>query len=92
MLVVAAYSNSVNRHEPQHDVEWTESDNYEMLKCPACAAITLRSYFWHTGYMDAGNGITYTILYPLEKSAPRGLSETIAKDYQAAQRVKNISP
>ena len=91
MAVVASHHETVDQYDEQHELEWTESDVFELLRCPACKGITLRTYFWHTGYMDAGDEIKYTILYPTEKSAPRGLPEQIAKDYEAAQRVKNIS-
>ena len=49
----------------------------------------LRSYDWHSGYMD-GSDIGYKVLYPLGKKVLRGLPTKINAEYQAAQKVRNI--
>ena len=51
--------------------------------------MTLRSYDWHSGYMD-GSDIEYKVLYPLGKKVLRGLPTKIDAEYQAAQKVRNI--
>ena len=91
MLIATSYSDSYAFEE--RGIPWTESTNYELLKCPACSGVTLRSFLWHTGYMDEGEDEpAYTTLYPTERPKPRGLPTAIATEYEAAQRVKNLSP
>jgi hypothetical protein len=90
MPIVREYAEHTGREE--QGVEWNESTHYELLKCPACSGIVLRTFFWHDGYMDDAEGPTYKVLYPSERPKPRGLPKTVATDYEAAQRVKNLSP
>jgi hypothetical protein len=90
MLVATTYSDTSD-HEDS-GITWSEGSIFELLKCPACAALTLRSYYWHDGYMDPGDTVTYQTLYPSERVRPRGLPEPLANDYEAAQRVKEYFP
>jgi Domain of unknown function (DUF4145) len=90
MRVVANYPDTTE-HEDQ-GVTWTAGNVFELLKCPACGAMTLRSYYWHDGLMEPGDDVDYQVLYPSERAKPRGLPDGLASDYEAAQRVKHISP
>jgi hypothetical protein len=88
---IVAQHADYTQHE-QQGVEWNESKHYELLQCPACSGVTLRTFFWHDGYMDEAEGPTYDVLYPSERPKPRGLPGSVAADYEAAQRVKHLSP
>ena len=90
MLKVATYADLEAFEE--HGTPWEEGDVFELIRCPACRDVTLRKHYWHSGAMDPGDDLTYKTLYPTERTKPRGLPHSLASDYEAAHRVKNISP
>ncbi|MBE9041791.1 DUF4145 domain-containing protein [Oscillatoriales cyanobacterium LEGE 11467] len=86
MEIVAEYSKT----NPQYEsgVTWDESDNYELLLCPVCSSVALRSYYWRD-YMEPEN-VKFHYLYPVEQEKPLGLPPEIQKAYDAAIKVKYI--
>jgi hypothetical protein len=89
MEIVADYSGVQNYEDENTDMSWEAGPVCELCKCPACSGVTLRTYDWHSGYMD-GSDIEYQIVYPLSEKGPRGLPHKIDKGYRAAQKVRNI--
>lgn len=88
MKIVAKYEDI----EPQPEGEewsWVEGPCYELLKCPACEKVELRTYHFHSS--DHGEP-TFTTLYPAASKGPLGLPLKIQKEYEAALKVKNVSP
>jgi hypothetical protein len=61
---------------------------YELIKCPACAEVTLWRYYW-ADHMDPSEVQSFT-LYPTQTNMPTGLPEQIATAYEAALRVRNV--
>jgi hypothetical protein len=62
---------------------------YEFLKCPACEDVVIRRYNWNE-FMDETDEIDYEILFPVNKSFPRGLPPEIQKGLEAADKVKKV--
>ena len=61
---------------------------YELIKCPACAEVTLCRYYW-ADHMDPSEVQSIT-LYPTQTNMPTGLPEQIARAHEAALRVRNV--
>lgn len=93
MEIVAKYSK-VKEHSDDSirpsPVWWNEGDVFELLLCPACEQLTLRCYYYHDMAQNPDD-IELRVLYPLGNPTPRGLPETIDKDYQAALNVRTVS-
>jgi hypothetical protein len=90
MRIVTTYPDTTEHEE--RGVTWNAGNVFELLKWPACGGVTLRTYYWHDGLMDPGDDVDHKVLYPTERAKPRGLPEELAADYEAAERVKAISP
>lgn len=91
MQVVAKYSDTKTfEYEDKLTAPFEAGDFYEMLKCPACHRIELRTYQWHD-MMESKNEVTYKTLYPFASKVPLGLPESLKTEYKAAMNVKNIS-
>ena len=87
MGIVAKYSNlSTFEDGPR---TWEHGDIYEMLLCPACKAVTLRSYYWHEG-MESEDDVAFRTLYPAASRLPLGLPQPIKKAYEAALKVRTV--
>jgi len=89
MLRVAHYADSINHLDEKTGQTWEESDCYELLKCPACNKIELRSYAWNDG-MDPWD-VVYKPLYPVASKIPLGLPPEIKKAYVETLKVRNVS-
>lgn len=88
MVIGGSFSDTIN--EEQDDGPPVEHGTiYELLKCPACKEVLLRSYFWHD-MMDSEDEVTFKLLYPFDVRIPLGLPETIEKAYRASLKVKTI--
>ena len=72
MEIVATYT-----YERPSDPEWSQSDNYQLLACPACNAVTLRSYYWHDAYDP--DDVTFTTLYPSSAKVLPGLPVAVKR-------------
>lgn len=64
---------------------------YEVLKCPSCGKINFASYSW-SDIMEAEDFNGYTLIYPVQKVIPIGLPKIIEQEYEAAEKIKLISP
>ena len=92
MEVVATHS-AVKAHEAETPenrfsptISWDAGDVYELLKCPACEGVMLRSYWWHSE-MD---GEAPQRLYPPPERQLQGLPNAIQKALDTARKVKRI--
>jgi hypothetical protein len=61
---------------------------YELLSCPACEAVTLRSYY-RDERMPASD-IKFKTLYPAINEDSVGLSRSMKQSYSAARRFRTI--
>src|SRR5664280_1434744 len=88
MTIAASFSDTViDEDDVGPPVE--HGTIYELLKCPACKEILLRSYFWHD-MMESEGEVTFKPLYPFDVRMPLGLPEPIEKAYRAAIKVRSI--
>jgi len=92
MEIVAEYSG-VRRQDdyPHSDLSCEAGTVYQLLLCPACQGISLRSYWWHELTMEASD-IKFETLYPTQHEPPVGLPESISRAYDAALEVRSIDP
>jgi hypothetical protein len=91
MEAVAEYSQLHTQYENGVGSRcWDEGDIYELLLCPACSSVILRSYYWHDGYMETSENTTFRYLYPASNKKPLGLPPEIQRAYDAAIKVKYI--
>lgn len=62
---------------------------YEILLCPKCGQVTIRSGFWHDGMeREDWHG---TVIYPSESADIEGLPPAVEKEFRAAEQVSAIS-
>lgn len=92
MEIVASYADmqSGEYDPPDQMPPYEFGDIYQLLKCPACHAISFRSYFWNDGYMESEADVSYRQLYPSDIRLPFGLPVQIEKALMAAMKVKPI--
>ncbi len=90
MEIVGEYSG-VKRHDdyPLSDMSWQAGMVYQLLLCPACECISLRSYFWNDAAMEPPD-ISYELLYPGPSGCPPGVPQDIACAYESAKKVRRI--
>lgn len=62
---------------------------YEVLACPKCKEITIRSGWWHD--MMESEDWHGEIIYPRERQGIDGLPPAVEQEYQAAEQVSHIS-
>jgi len=89
MRKVAEYSEVSTHMDEKENFCWNEGDCYELLKCPACGKIELRSYYFHEAFSEEAPD--YKTLYPVSSKLPLGLPITIQKEYEAALKVRSMS-
>jgi hypothetical protein len=91
-MKVSAVASQVRYYEdPQSGMPWEEGPVHEVLICPACEGISVQRYHWHDAYDP--ERIQAEIVYPKDaEAAPLGLPPAILQEYQAAARVKPVSP
>lgn len=87
MQRVIYYDRIKSVEMPDGQFEWDEGPVYTLFECPICSGITLYYYYFHE-YRDPEEWKGET-LYPLEKEI-KGLPTEINKQYQIAQKVRNI--
>jgi hypothetical protein len=91
MVIGATLSQVRSSEDPKTGISWEAGPVHELLTCPACEGITLRRYHWHD-WFDPDN-IDVEIVYPTTASAaPIGLPPTIQQEFDAALRVRSVSP
>lgn len=91
MEIVSTYSDlETMSDEGSVDPPWKVGDIYELLLCPACRVVTLRSYFWNEAYMESEADVSYRLLYPSDVRLPSGLPSKIEAAFVSALKVKKI--
>lgn len=88
MIISAGFSDMVTEESSEGE-PFEHGTIYQLLKCPACSQILLRSYYWHDG-MQTEDEVKFKVLYPFDARIPLGLPEAIEKAYRAAMKVKSI--
>ncbi|MFH0778411.1 MAG: DUF4145 domain-containing protein, partial [Candidatus Eisenbacteria bacterium] len=89
MQIVQEYSQVQSYEDPQSGFSWDAGPVYELLCCPACRQITLRTCYWHQIIHDETEP-KYKVLYPLTIASPHGLPPAVRRAYDAAKKVKSI--
>lgn len=62
---------------------------FELVVCPACHGVILRSYYWHEG-MESEGDTKIDVLYPSETRLPPGLPVAVQRAFVSALKVKPI--
>lgn len=88
MEIVSTYSQVQTIGDESLGMTWDSGDDYNLLLCPACKAVTLCTYSWHE--CDDPDDIVARILYPTANKVPAGLPGQIRTAYEAALKVKTI--
>ena len=86
MEIVASYTVSHALEEVSDDDVSQAWTTYELVRCPACDGILLRSYFYGD-WMDPED-IQPGFLYPALEKAIKGLPRKIEDAHNSAKRVK----
>ena len=86
-MAISAEYNDARTHYDGH-VSWDSGTYYELLVCPACEGVSLRSYGW-ADHMDPED-VTYEMLYPGTNRPLEGLPSKVEKAYEAARKVRKI--
>ena len=88
MEVVSHYSQTYTDEYPDGST-LDHGPVFELLVCPACQGVILRTYLWHEG-MESENDTRFDVLYPSETRLPPGLPVTVEKAFISALKVKPI--
>lgn len=82
---------SIFQHDEQGDgLDYREgSRSWHILECPNCKDVTLLHHPWHD-VDEYPELVANEILYPVARSLPLGLPDSVAKSFMAALRVKPI--
>jgi len=79
--------------DPRFPLEWEAGNIYQTLRCYTCHQVTFYQFSVHTGtdpeYIDRSDDQT---LYPSAAESPMGLPATIQREWDAALRVRRVSP
>jgi len=87
MEVVSHYSQVSDKGDGADSYDC--GDIFDILLCPACNKIILRTYFYHE-YMESEKDTSSTILYPVSRDSLLGLPAKVEKAYLAALKVRNV--
>ena len=90
MEIVRDFSQVASHEDPRSGYEWEAGEVFELLLCPACRSISLRSYFWHDA-MDPSE-VKFRLLHPVEAKSIAGLPQNLQGAYEEAQRVRAVAP
>jgi hypothetical protein len=91
-MEIGAELSRVQSHEDERTgYRWEAGPVFQLLTCPACYGVTLQSYGWHSE-MDPEDA-DLSVLYPSDAdSMPSGLPDLIRREFEAAQKVRALSP
>lgn len=82
-----------DNNDPMFPIQWEAGNIYCTLRCYTCGGLTFYQFSVHTGtdpeYIDRSYDQT---LYPVEGESPMGLPPIIQREWDAAIRVKRVSP
>jgi Domain of unknown function (DUF4145) len=87
MLIVANHSQVRGHNSSDGNLEWSEGNVYEILKCPACDGVTFQRGYFHDQFPEEWQPV---VLYPTEAKKVDGLPTEIERAYAAALAVKGI--
>ncbi|MEI6532307.1 MAG: DUF4145 domain-containing protein [Candidatus Roizmanbacteria bacterium] len=87
MVIIGEPSIVISEIEVAEDYLEDVLEVYQIIQCPACKKVTVRSYQWCEFIDDEMN---FSILYPQNQKIPAGLPENILKAYTIALNVRNI--
>jgi len=91
MEIGASLSQVKEYDDERTGVTWRAGPIHDLLICPACNGVTLRQYFWHDHYDP--DEIDTKVVYPIDVSTtPIGLPSAIKQEYEAALKVRIVSP
>jgi Domain of unknown function (DUF4145) len=88
MEVATAYSQTHTQYDKKGD-PWECAKIFELLVCPACHRVILRTYWWSED-MESEGDTSPEILYPGETRLPPGLPSAVESAFLSAQKVKAI--
>lgn len=91
MEIVGCHSD-IRRSDSSDAVgfDFDEGRVHEMLLCPNCKKIVLRTCYIHEASDDPEYGYSYEVLYPTPRKLPRGLPDKVEAAYESALRVQSI--
>jgi hypothetical protein len=88
MEVGATYAQT-QTHEYENGSEWEHGKVFDLIICPACQGVILRSYFWHEG-VESEEEIRPETLYPSEIRLPPGLPPSVQRAFVSALKVRSV--
>jgi hypothetical protein len=88
MEVVGGYRRP-DDFDDQTGTTWEQGQVYQLLSCPACQGVILRTYWWHEGMESEGDTRPETV-YPSEERVPPGLPSAVQKAFVSALKVKSV--
>lgn len=90
MEVTASLSHVESNRGSRDEIPWEGGPVHELLVCPACHDVTLRRYYWHDALEP--EDVHPAIVYPRGAGVPLGLPHAIQREFEAALRVRTVSP
>lgn len=91
MLIGATLSQVKDYQDPKSGFPWQAGPIHQLMICPACEGVTLRRYNWHDQFDP--DDIDVKVVYPTNASVvPIGLPPIILQEFEAALRVRSVSP
>lgn len=91
MSVEATLSQVKDYEDPKTGFSWQAGPVHQLVICPVCSGVTLRRYVWHDQFEP--DDIAIEVVYPTNASSiPIGLPPVILQEFEAALRVRSISP
>ena len=87
MKIVGQYSQVQSHFSQNPHFEWNAGPVHQMLLCPACDGVSFARFDYHD-HLDTSET---EILYPTTQKTPEGLPQNIAKEYEAALKVRDVS-
>lgn len=91
MEVGSTLSQLKESGDPRNGPAWEEGYIYDLLICPACQEVTLRRYYWHE-LMEPDEAKVEFIFPSSPHDLPLGLPLGLRQEYEAALKVRAISP
>jgi Domain of unknown function (DUF4145) len=88
MKIVAEYSQIEDYSDDKSGLEWQAGPVWELRLCPACSGVTFGRYWWHE--LRDPEDIKWETIFPSVSKKIRSLPPTIEKEYDAAEKVRNI--
>lgn len=89
--ILSSFERFGEEETPKHQAPWQDGYVYQVLLCRVCDGVSLRRYYWHTGYAIEDEGYcTFEPLYPPSPDIPSGLTENVAKAFRSALKLRGV--